>query len=43
LLFSAEFHLRSLAARLAGGRLRFNRHRYTGGQAQQDLSAPEQS
>lgn len=30
LLFSAEFHLRSLAARLAGGRMRFNRHLYTG-------------
>jgi len=46
LLFSAEFHLRSLAARLAGRRLRFNRHLYTGaGTARretQDLPAPEQ-
>ncbi|MGE5145545.1 MAG: 2OG-Fe(II) oxygenase [Candidatus Eiseniibacteriota bacterium] len=48
LLFDAEFHLRTLVARLAGRRLRFNRHLYTGrgGPAPepepQDLPAPEQ-
>lgn len=48
LLFSAEFHLRSLAARLAGRRLRFNRHLYTGrvrpaaAAERQDVPAPEQ-
>lgn len=46
LMFSAEFHLRSLVARLAGRRLRFNRHLYTGAGAApreaQDVPAPEQ-
>lgn len=46
LLFDAEFHLRSLAARLAGRRLRHNRHLYTGAGAApretQDVPAPEQ-
>jgi hypothetical protein len=46
LLFSAEFHLRSLAARLAGRWLRHNPHRYTGARAAsreaQEMPAPEQ-
>jgi hypothetical protein len=46
LLFSAEFHLRSLAARLAGRRLRFNRHLYTGARPAPreaaEMPAPEQ-
>jgi 2OG-Fe(II) oxygenase superfamily len=49
LLFNAEFHLRSLVARFAGHRLRFNRHVYAGAALSAaateptDLAAPEQS